>query len=326
MMKDKIRILKDYSVFDYKCPFCNKKDHLFFECSKLHFIPDRDFLIKKINFSVEQVRIKPFFRQRTRKINALFQNFNIHLASLKINEIEDDEDEDDIEEEQSDPNINLNNQDLPSSSLLDKKFIRGRKSKIISAAQTLTVKENEKKMGYLNTKSQNYLNFGEFNDNDDNVKIKGCFLNYVFFKNIQEIEIDEEERKTTVKINIMNESVTENPDLFIRNIDKRKSKVVHGKNSLFQNHHEIEIPNIDKSSLDEKKIVKFEGEENTTQSLVIFDGNFDIGLDYQWYFPHNNCKEIIAKLQTHESGKIYEKKMKKGKTKKIPASPTKRQF
>ena len=91
-------------------------------------------------------------------------------------------------------------------------------------------------------------------------------------------------------------------------------------------HHEIEIPNIDKSSLDEKKIVKFEGEENTTQSLVIFDGNFDIGLDYQWYFPHNNCKEIIAKLQTHESGKIYEKKMKKGKTKKIPASPTKRQF
>lgn len=73
-------------------------------------------------------------------------------------------------------------------------------------------------------------------------------------------------------------------------------------------------------------MVKWEGEENTTRSLVIFDGNFDIGLDYQWYFPYNNCKEIISKLQTHELDKIYEKKMKKGKTKKMPASPRKKQF
>ena len=179
MMKDKIRILKDYSAFDYKCPFCNKTDHLYFECSKLHFIPDRDFLIKKLNFSVAQVRTRPFFRRRTRKINALFQNFNIHLASLKINEIEEDEDEDDMEEEQNDSNINKNNLESPSS-LLEKKFIRGRKSKILSAAQTLTVKENEKKISYLNEKSQNYLNFGDFNDNDDNVKIKICFFDLLF--------------------------------------------------------------------------------------------------------------------------------------------------
>lgn len=172
MMKDKIRILKDYSPFDYKCPFCNKAHHLFFECSKLHFVPDRDFLIKKLNFSVAQVRTKPFYRRRTRKINALFQNFNIHLASLKINEIEDDEDEDDIEEEQNDPN--KNNQETPSN-LIEKKFIRGRKSKILSAAQTLTVKENEKKISYLNRKSQNYLTFEEINDNNEIVKLKTIF-------------------------------------------------------------------------------------------------------------------------------------------------------
>lgn len=175
MMKDKIRILTDYSAFDYKCPFCKKTDHLFFECSKLHFIPDRDFLIKKLNFSVAQMRTKPFFRRRTRKINALFQNFNIHLASLKINEIEDEEDEDDIEEEQNDPKLNKDNQESSSSSF-EKKFIRGRKSKILSAAQTLTVKENEKKISYLNRESQNYLNFGDFNDNNDDVN-----LNVVFF-------------------------------------------------------------------------------------------------------------------------------------------------
>lgn len=149
-------------------------------------------------------------------------------------------------------------------------------------------------------------------------------INYFKLKNNQEIENDEE-RKATVKINIINENILENPDLFIRNADKRKSKVVHGKISQFQ-INEIEIPNIDKASLDDKKNVKFEGEENNAQSLVIFDGNFDIGLDYQWYFPHNNCKEIISKLQIHESEKPNEKKMKKGKTKKIPVSSIKKQF
>ena len=69
--------------------------------------------------------------------------------------------------------------------------------------------------------------------------------------------------------------------------------------------------------MEEKKIT--EREENLTKSVVIFDSNFDVGMDFQWYFPQNNCKEVIAKVQMTESEKILEKKIKKGKTRKLGA-------
>ena len=165
MMKDKIRILRDYSAFDYKCNFCHKTTHLFFECPKIHFIPDRDFLIKKMNFSVAQARTHHVFRRRNRKINALFQNFKIHLASLKFNNFIEEEDE----EEEFDTNVNNeNDQDLPF--LSPEKFIRGRKSKIISAAHVLMLKENEKNANNMPQKSQYSRNSGEFLEIIDEVK------------------------------------------------------------------------------------------------------------------------------------------------------------
>ena len=166
MMKDKIRILKDFSAFDYTCHFCHKQTHLFFECPKIHYIPDRDFLIKKMNFSVAQDRAQHVFRRRTRKINALFQNFKIHLASLKFNNFIEEEDE----EEEFDSNVNNENeQDLPL--LSPEKFIRGRKSKILSAAQVLVLKENEKNVNKAPQKSRNSRNSGEFLEIDEVKKI-----------------------------------------------------------------------------------------------------------------------------------------------------------
>ncbi len=67
-----------------------------------------------------------------------------------------------------------------------------------------------------------------------------------------------------------------------------------------------------------------ENEENLTKSVVIFDSNFDVGMDFQWYFPQNNCKEIISKLfQMNGLKKNLEKKIKKGKTRKLGAIHTK---
>ena len=67
MMKDKIRILKDFSAFDYKCHFCHKQTHLFFECPKIHYIPDRDFLIKKMNHQKNLFAVgNPKFYQQLR--------------------------------------------------------------------------------------------------------------------------------------------------------------------------------------------------------------------------------------------------------------------
>ena len=73
--------------------------------------------------------------------------------------------------------------------------------------------------------------------------------------------------------------------------------------------------------MEEKKIT--EREENLTKSVVILDSNFEFGMDFQWYFPQNNCKEVITKLQINESEKNLEKKIKKGKTRKLGAIHTK---
>ena len=162
MMRDKIRLLKDFSVFNYKCHLCNQVNHFFFDCPKFHYVPDQDFLIKRINFSVGQIRVKPFFRRRNRKINALFENFKIHLASLKFTDLGEDEEE----EEEMDQSINKNDEEEPPT-----KFIRSRKSKIVSAAQALIKKENEKKKTCIvNKKAQNYLNIGSVSD-DVNLKL-----------------------------------------------------------------------------------------------------------------------------------------------------------
>lgn len=120
-----------------------------------------------MNFSVVQTRAQHFFRRRNRKINALFQNFKIHLASLKFNNIIEEEDE----EEEFDPNLNNeNDQDLPF--LSPEKFIRGRKSKILSAAQVLMLKENEKNLNNVTQKSQYSRGSGEFLEIEEVKKIE----------------------------------------------------------------------------------------------------------------------------------------------------------
>lgn len=76
MIKDKIRIYSNYSQFK-DCPYCFKNTHLPQHCPQLFYKPDKDFLIKRLNFCTPQLRGVFQYRHKTKRSNALKRLFLI---------------------------------------------------------------------------------------------------------------------------------------------------------------------------------------------------------------------------------------------------------
>ena len=69
-------IQNDIEVFYKGCSSCYSKYHEVDECPLIHFIPDRERIIKKWIFSIDQQR-QTFIRNRGRTINPKIMNSNI---------------------------------------------------------------------------------------------------------------------------------------------------------------------------------------------------------------------------------------------------------
>lgn len=70
MMMDDIKIYEKYDCFYSSCQACFKKSHLINQCSKIHYIPDKKFIISKLNYQKNQVRSENS-RFMKKKFNAL---------------------------------------------------------------------------------------------------------------------------------------------------------------------------------------------------------------------------------------------------------------
>jgi len=83
MIKDQIRLYCDFSQFK-PCPFCLKKSHLSIKCPRLFYIPDGDFLIKKLNYCpVQNRKIFKHFSQKKR-FNSLKSLFHVQTSMMKF--------------------------------------------------------------------------------------------------------------------------------------------------------------------------------------------------------------------------------------------------
>ena len=131
MMQDQILYYDNYFPLKLRCFSCNQLGHMAGQCHLLHFMADREKVIKTFNFYVDQER-NPKQRRKNRKQNALKFKKALFITSKKIKEMikkekdelknhvwnssqmlfsdmededdyEEDEDEDD-EEEDSDSN------------------------------------------------------------------------------------------------------------------------------------------------------------------------------------------------------------------------------
>lgn len=58
MIKDNVLQYSDFALLKMNCFSCNKRTHLISECPILHYMPNKEGLIKKFLFSVNQERKK----------------------------------------------------------------------------------------------------------------------------------------------------------------------------------------------------------------------------------------------------------------------------
>ena len=105
------------------CPVCSKRDHSSEKCSLISYLPDRDFLIKKLNISIPQNRNKRVKFARLRKFNALKDLHSIQTNALKL----------DINEE-NDSGFSSDENDLLISEKLRKREKRKRMTSYINKA------------------------------------------------------------------------------------------------------------------------------------------------------------------------------------------------
>lgn len=109
MMKDKIKNYRNLQEFQKKCLIChNNVAHLSNECSKIHYIPNKDFLIKRLNYSKPQIRKESFKKRKKFRFQTL-KNLNItQFFSSKFmkNQEESKNEFSDSEEDDTPPNRN----------------------------------------------------------------------------------------------------------------------------------------------------------------------------------------------------------------------------
>ena len=82
MIKDEI-ILKDNYRSIAGCYCCKKETHEIRDCPILHYIPDKDFIIRKNNYSVDQKR-ENYKRRQKKRLNALMANAEIEQKIISL--------------------------------------------------------------------------------------------------------------------------------------------------------------------------------------------------------------------------------------------------
>ena len=80
MIRDKLEIYRDYSEVSKGCLVCNRGDHILMQCNHVFYLPNRDFLIRKYNFSPFQTRNpKTRGKRKSKRFPTLMR-----LSSLKV--------------------------------------------------------------------------------------------------------------------------------------------------------------------------------------------------------------------------------------------------
>ena len=91
MMRDNIKLYQNFSSFFYNCPFCSKNAHFLKNCSKLHYIPNKSFLISKFNFSEPHKNSKVIIQRKQKRYNFRRYLTKIQRCSFNIQKDLDEE-------------------------------------------------------------------------------------------------------------------------------------------------------------------------------------------------------------------------------------------
>ena len=84
MIKEKIILSNDYSSINKNCFSCKKFNHIIEDCPKLHFVPNRERILKKYLYPLLNERME-FKRNPKKRLSSLGLMLSNALASRKLN-------------------------------------------------------------------------------------------------------------------------------------------------------------------------------------------------------------------------------------------------
>lgn len=84
MLKDQIKHNKKQKILTQYCDNCCIRGHHVLNCMKMHFIPNEDFLIRKLNFSESHFDRTFVKRTEKRRKNAKLSKKNLELLSKQL--------------------------------------------------------------------------------------------------------------------------------------------------------------------------------------------------------------------------------------------------
>lgn len=86
MIRDQILLENKFNSINLKCFACKQNNHLTLNCPYLHYIPDRDRIIRIYNFNPHQKHRKRYQRRADKSLNALYDKIPIKLSQKKFKE------------------------------------------------------------------------------------------------------------------------------------------------------------------------------------------------------------------------------------------------
>ena len=82
-MRDKIRIYSNFDDLQKKCNACIKRDHNIFTCPEIHYVPRKDFIIKRYLYS-EPVRERDRVKRKSGKSHHALRTMNLLHQRLPL--------------------------------------------------------------------------------------------------------------------------------------------------------------------------------------------------------------------------------------------------
>ena len=266
MIRDQILLYGNCNPIYSRCFCCKQNGHLSNVCPMIHYIPDREKIIKTLMFSNDQIRCQIVSR-KTKKNNAFINKISLSVASVKIQEVLNKERSDDQlrqqktnSEEEEDDNFDENAEKVETSC---------NQIGILSArSKENLVKENADNFGPSKEES-NLPQIQEISRQEEN---NGSFASLEYIKP-DKINSDSEKVRSTKEV-IDSENLKQVPNKPLEKTYTKKFKTM-------------------------KKIISIANLNSHSSCAAIIEPFLDVFetvKSFKNYFPDQNCETILQNV------------------------------
>ncbi|EAR84038.2 cation channel family protein (macronuclear) [Tetrahymena thermophila SB210] len=311
MIRDKFQFQSRQNL-QIKCESCGSLYHDILQCQKIHFVPNKELVILKNNFSQPIVqRKKRPDEERNIQVNALCQN---QIVKQSIREYQEENGIEFVKEETpfTIKRLNLNNEDFAITPT-NQKYNEFSSHRHQIQIPVFNSSSNQSKRPLQNNISQ-MLDDGEHtkrNQNFDNIEHSsitqkgfGDFRKSQLQQAQDEVKINEYQFKHSNQFYKFKASKNINSEALSATKAGQHHKQIMRKSSYLNNMPQLHDQNLKKSQIQDEMQYNFVIQSSpfipdyTFTSLTSKNDVFETMKEFNIYFPHNNYSNEINKYNS----------------------------